>query len=127
MAKEALHHSIKDVAVLKGDIEQLKANSAGRLTETTNDAAHPSHLSRLQKEVEQVTIAAEINKAKADLYDEVAQHAQALEEEVKKLSSSDMERAVSQQELGRVSDFLKVAYMPMVYHSVARLPLKVLK
>ena len=115
MAKDALKNSMKDVAVLRDEIEQMKASSAGGLKETA-DAARPdqSELSRLQEEVQQVTIAAEINKAKADLYDEVAKHAQDLEEELKKLRSSDMERAISEQELGRASDMLKVV-APLIH------------
>lgn len=117
VAKDALQHSMKDVASLRDEIAQLKASSAGRSKETANDTIKDqSQLSRLQNEVEQVTIAAEINKAKADLYDEVAKHAQALEEEVKKLSSSDMERAVLEQELGRVSDVLKVGCNAFMQH-----------
>lgn len=108
---------MEEVSALKGEIEQLKGEAARRGSETTRDVS--PQLSQLQKEVEQATIAAEINKAKADLYDEVAQHAQALEQDVKKLRSSDMERTVSQQELGRVCDSLKVSTSVSFYITIA--------
>jgi uncharacterized protein YdbL (DUF1318 family) len=109
VAKDALQQSIETVAALKGEIEQLKAKAAGTASEVTCDAGeHLAQLSCLQKQLEQATISAEINKAKADLYDDVTSHAHKLEEEVQKLRSADMERAVSQQETERVSASLKV-------------------
>lgn len=109
VARDALMQSQEDISFLKEEIERIKAGAAARDVEKLqNGLSKHSDLSELQRELEQATVAAEINKAKADLYDEVAKHAQDLEARVKQLSSSQAEKLDSQRQVDSLSSSLKV-------------------
>ena len=109
VARDALKQSQEDILLLKEEIERIKAGSVVMNVTKSHGLAESSELSKLQREVEQATVAAEINQAKADLYDEVAKHAQDLEARVKQLSSAQMDNLDSQREIEELSSSLKVS------------------
>ena len=108
-SREAHQTVSQEAKGLKRENTQLQAAASENAQAADEDAsALAGRMGRLQQGLQEANIAAEVNQAKADAYDEVQQRVKVLEEEIRRLQAVQAMKAMLDEELASMRETYKV-------------------
>lgn len=98
-----------EVTGLRRDNARLRAAAGDAAAAADSDVgALSARIERLERDVVAATVAAEVNEAKAALYDEVAAHARSLEERNRALLATEAAKGALDEDLKALRETHKV-------------------
>eukprot|EP00892_Ulva_mutabilis_P012222 jgi/Ulvmu1/9372/UM050_0124.1 len=107
-SQEAQQRTLKEVAALQREVSRLQAAEVTAAAERDEgQAVHAAQVQRLQREAQEAGLAAQINEAKAAQYDEMAAHAEHLEQAIKPLQGQAQARLQAEQRVAMLETELK--------------------
>ena len=111
-SREAHQKSSDEAAALHRDNAQLQAALADTRAATTDDVkSRDAQIERLQSDLRQASMAAEVNQAKADVYDELKQHTRQLEAQLREVQASEASQSSVIRELEGMQQTCKVSVL----------------
>lgn len=107
--REAQQRTVQDAVATRRDVDRLTIAQAEAAAEREQAAtAHNAEVQRLQHDAQQASLAAEVNRAKAAQYDDMAAHAHNIEQELRQMREQGQAQLEAEQLAASLAAELKV-------------------